>query len=63
MKKKKLKLGYDIHGFNDITATECVTETFFESILTTFEVSLIFRGSRGSIGNQLKPRKFEPQPS
>ena len=35
----------------------------FESILTTFEASIIFWGSWGSTENQLMPMKFEPQPS
>ena len=43
--------------------TECVTELdfrpemiIFESILTTFEASHIFRGSWGSSENQLEPK-------
>ena len=35
----------------------------FGSIFTTFEASIIFRGSWGSSGNQLEPTKFKPQPS
>ena len=38
-------------------------DDFFESILTTFELSFVFWGSRGSTENQLMPTKFEPQPS
>ena len=55
------------HSFKLHSPTECVTDLdlqremiIFKSILTTFEASVIFRGSWGSIENWLKPKTKPP---
>jgi len=50
-----------------VYATECVTDldkqselVIFESILTTFKLSIIYGGSWGSIENWLQPKTKPP---
>ena len=55
-----LKIQQYSHWFLCVTDLDQVRWLFFESILTTFEASVIFRGSWDSIESWLKPETKPP---